>query len=423
MIGVEVNRVVYKGDGQVKNFPYSFTISDKDEIIVTVVDPDRNRKELTSDFFIDKDKKEVIYPGYASGEEPAEAERPPTLPGGWLIVLQRKTRIDQQSDIGGKWPFDVTEESLDKITRILQDIDTDAKRHLTLSPETESIDVTLPKPEANKGFYWDETGKKLVSADNPNLAAKNAAERASAASESEKNAAVSESNAYKYKQDAESAQRAAETARDKAKDSADHAASSAVVATEKRKDIELHEKNAASSAAAAKASEQNAADSENVAKACANAAADSESNAANNATMAQKERVSAGNYASAASESASAASESASSAAEDANTAANAAISAADSHYNTVMSQRNAAASAKAASASASNAKSSSDTAQELATQTKANADTATTAAANASDSAAKAKDYFEKSNSPALYLDSEGYLCARIVINTEEPK
>lgn len=360
MIGVEVNRVVYKGDGQVKNFPYSFTISDKDEIIVTVVDPDRNRKELTSNFFIDEDKKEVIYPGYASGEEPAEAERPPTLPSGWLIVLQRKTRIDQQSDLGGKWPFDVTEESLDKITRILQDIDTDAKRHLTLSPETESIDVTLPKPEANKGFYWDETGKKLVSADNPNLAAKNAAERASAASESEKNAAVSESNAYKYKQDAESAQRAAETARDKAKDSEDNAASSAAVATEKRKDIELHEKNAASSAAAAKASEQNAADSENVAKACANAAADSESNAANNASMAQREKASAGNYASAASESAS-------SAAENANTAANAAISAADSHWNTVMSQRNAAASAKAASASASDAKSSSDTAIEYA--------------------------------------------------------
>ena len=374
MIGVEVNRVVYKGDGQVKNFPYSFTISDKDEIIVTVVDPDRNRKELTSDFFIDEDKKEVIYPGYASGEEPAEAERPPTLPSGWLIVLQRKTRIDQQSDLGGKWPFDVTEESLDKITRILQDIDTDAKRHLTLSPETESIDVTLPRPEANKGFYWDETGKKLVSADNPNLAAKNAAERASAASESEKNAAVSESNAYKYKQDAESAQRAAETARDKAKDSEDNAASSAAVATEKRKDIELHEKNAASSAAAAKASEQNAADSEIgakvseqnaadseiVAKACANAAANSESNAAGNASMAQRERVSAGNYANAASESAS-------SAAENANTAANAAISAADSHRNTVMSQRNAAASAKAASASASNAKSSSDTANEYA--------------------------------------------------------
>ena len=360
MIGVEVNRVVYKGDGQVKNFPYSFTISDKDEIIVTVVDPDRNRKELTSDFFIDEDKKEVIYPGYASGEEPAEAERPPTLPGGWLIVLQRKTRIDQQSDLGGKWPFDVTEESLDKITRILQDIDTDAKRHLTLSPQTESIDVTLPKPEANKGFYWDETGKKLVSADNPNLAAKNAAESASAASESEKNAAVSESNAYKYKQDAESAQRAAETARDKAKDSADNAASSAAVATEKRKDIELHEKNAASSAAAAKASEQNAADSKNAAKASANAAATSESNAANSAAIAQKERASAGNYASAASESAS-------SAAENANTAGNAAISAADSYRNTVMSQRNAAASAKAASASASNAKSSSDTANEYA--------------------------------------------------------
>uniref|UniRef100_UPI0040293E74 hypothetical protein n=1 Tax=Dialister sp. TaxID=1955814 RepID=UPI0040293E74 len=364
MIGVEVNRVVYKGDGQVKNFPYSFTISNKDEIIVTVVDPDRNKKELTSDFFIDEDKKEVIYPGYASGEEPAEAERPPTLPGGWLIVLQRKTRIDQQSDLGGKWPFDVTEESLDKITRILQDIDTDAKRHLTLSPETESIDVTLPKPEANKGFYWDETGKKLVSADNPNLAAKNAAESASAASESEKNAAVSESNAYKYKQDAESAQRAAETARDKAKDSAGSAASSAAVATEKRKDIELHEKNAASSAAAAKASEQNAADSKNAAKVSANAAGNSECNAAYSAAVAQKERESAGSYASAASGSAS-------SAATSASTAVSAATSAADSYNKSSTSERNASAFANAASASASNAKSSSDTANEYAQTAK----------------------------------------------------
>ena len=358
MRGVEGNRVVYKGDDQTKNFPYSFTISSKDEIIVTVVDPDRNRKVLASDYFVDEDKKEIIYPGYAAGEEPAEAERPPILPTGWFIVFQRSTRIDQQSDLGNKWPFDVTEDTLDKITRILQDIDTDAKRHLTLSPETESIDVTLPKPEANKGFYWDETGKKLVSADNPNLAAKNAAESAAAASESAKNAATSESNAYKCKQDAESAKRAAETARDNAKDSADSAANSAAVATEKRKDIESHEKNAAASASAAKASEENAAESKNAAKASANAAATSESNAENSASLAQKERVSAGNYASAASGSAS-------SAATSASTAARAASSAADSYSKAAASERNASASANAASTSATSAKSSSDTANE----------------------------------------------------------
>lgn len=174
MIGVEINRVVYKGDGQAKNFPYSFTISSKDEIIVTVVDPDRNRKVLTSDYFVDEDKKEIIYPGYAAGEEPAEAERPPVLPAGWFIVLQRQTRIDQQSDLGGKWPFDVTEDSLDKITRILQDLNTKSERSLTISVEAENVNTMLPSPEPNKGFYWDETGKKLVSSDNPNLAAKNA---------------------------------------------------------------------------------------------------------------------------------------------------------------------------------------------------------------------------------------------------------
>ena len=181
MIGIEINRVVYKGDGKATNFPYEFTISSKEELIVTIVDPDRNKTELSSDYFIDEDKKEVIYPGYATGEEPAEAERPPTLPSGWFIVLQRQTRIDQQSDLGGKWPFDVTEDSLDKITRILQDLNTKSERSLTISVEAENVNTMLPSPEPNKGFYWDETGKKLVSSDNPNLAAKNAQESETAA--------------------------------------------------------------------------------------------------------------------------------------------------------------------------------------------------------------------------------------------------
>lgn len=198
MIGVEANRIVYRGDGITTSFPYTFTVLEKADIVVTLVDKERKKKALTGNYFIDMDKKEIIYPGYAPGEEPAEAERPPVLPEGWYLVIQRKTKIDQQTSLGDKWPFDVTEDALDKITRILQDLDTDSKRHLEVSVEASGIDPMLPSPKANMGFYWDETGTKLVEGLNPNAASESAAASASAAATSETNAAASANTAKSW---------------------------------------------------------------------------------------------------------------------------------------------------------------------------------------------------------------------------------
>lgn len=192
MIGAEVNRIVYKGDGITTSFPYTFTVLEKADIVVTLVDKESKKKTLTSDYFIDMDKKEITYPGYAPGEEPAEAERPPVLPAGWYLVIQRKTKIDQQTSLGDKWPFDVTEDALDKITRILQDLDTDSKRHLEISAEASGIDPMLPSPKANMGFYWDETGTKLVEGLNPKAASESAAAARSAVAAS----ASAKSSAY-----------------------------------------------------------------------------------------------------------------------------------------------------------------------------------------------------------------------------------
>lgn len=197
MIGAEVNRIVYKGDGITTSFPYTFTVLEKADIVVTLVDKESKKKTLTSDYFIDMDKKEIIYPGYAPGEEPAEAERPPVLPEGWYLVIQRKTKIDQQTSLGDKWPFDVTENALDKITRILQDLDTDSKRHLEVSVEASGIDPMLPSPKANMGFYWDETGTKLVEGLNPKAASESAAASSAAAARSAAAASASaKSSAY-----------------------------------------------------------------------------------------------------------------------------------------------------------------------------------------------------------------------------------
>ena len=232
MIGAEVNRIVYKGDGITTSFPYTFTVLEKADIVVTLVDKERKKKTLTGNYFIDMDKKEIIYPGYAPGEEPAEAERPPVLPEGWYLVIQRKTKIDQQTSLGDKWPFDVTEDALDKITRILQDLDTDSKRHLEVSIEASGIDPMLPSPKANMGFYWDETGTKLVEGLNPNAASESAAASASAAATSETNAAASANTAKAWSMsdsspDGVSGNKSAKTWAEEAKTSASNSANSA----------------------------------------------------------------------------------------------------------------------------------------------------------------------------------------------------
>lgn len=232
MIGVEANRIVYRGDGITTSFPYTFTVLEKADIVVTLVDKERKKKTLTGNYFIDMDKKEIIYPGYAPGEEPAEVERPPVLPEGWYLVIQRKTKIDQQTSLGDKWPFDVTEDALDKITRILQDLDTDSKRHLEVSVEASGIDPMLPSPKANMGFYWDETGTKLVEGLNPNAASESAAASASAAATSETNAAASANTAKAWSMsdsspDGVSGNKSAKTWAEEAKTSASNSANSA----------------------------------------------------------------------------------------------------------------------------------------------------------------------------------------------------
>ena len=132
-----------------------------------------------------------------------------------------------------------------------------------------------------------------------------------------------------------------------------------------------------------------------------------------------------------------AASASASAAKSSENAAAASKSAAATSESNAKTSETNAAASKNAAANSASiasaKATASANSASAAATSESNAANSAAMAqkervdagnyASAASESAAKAKDYFEKSNSPSLYLDSEGYLCARIVINTEEHK
>lgn len=425
MIGVEANRIVYRGDGITTSFPYTFTVFEKADIVVTLVDKERKKKTLTSDYFIDMDKKEIIYPGYAPGEEPAEAERPPVLPEGWYLVIQRKTKIDQQTSLGDKWPFDVTEDALDKITRILQDLDTDSKRHLEVSVEASGIDPMLPSPKANMGFYWDETGTKLVEGLNPKAASESAAARsAAAASASAKSSAYhmefaqrwatasvspddnadSESTTgmtqssktwalYAKAKAAESAERADATigADEEAETYAQDAKTYMAAAKKAVADATTQAAAASASEKAALTSETSAAASASAAKASENAARESEKNADSRAQDAESAANGAKGYAASALADKTAAESAANTAKTYAETATKKATAAGDSQT--------------AAAHSASSAKASADHAGESATIAADNAATATTCAAQASDArdaAIGAKDGIEAAQANA---------------------
>ena len=238
MIGLETSRIVYKGDGITKEFPYTFTVQEKTDMVVTLVHKDGTNEVLTKDYFVDLDKKTVNYPGYAPGEEPAEAERPEILPVGSYLVLSRNIPITQETYLGDKWPWNVNEDELDKITMILQDLKEESDRHLTLSAEVEGVDVTLPSPKPNMGFYWDETGTKLVEGLNPKDAAEQAAASAGSAKASENAAAGYAAQAENDKIEVEQAVKKAEESRDAAAESAATAAQKANSARDSAEEAE-----------------------------------------------------------------------------------------------------------------------------------------------------------------------------------------
>lgn len=248
MINNAVNRITYLGDGTATEFAVTFHFLEKSDIVVVTVDPDDNETVLTKDYFVDLDKKTVIYPGYSPGEEPPEADRPPILPSGWKLVIYRDIAVTQESSLGDKWPFNVIEDALDKLTMICQDIFFSARRMLKL-PESagDDVDTSLPTPTPNASIYWDSTGKKLVAGANPNLAAADASASASAALQSEKNAKASET--------------ATAQSQRVAKDSEDAAASSKDAAAESKRDAANSAAAALASQNAAKTSETNANDS------------------------------------------------------------------------------------------------------------------------------------------------------------------
>ena len=215
MIEQTVARVVYQGDGRTKEFPFAFPVLDRKFVVVVISDRHGREKTLTSDYYVDMDKKVVLYPGYPKGEEPAEAERPAVLAPGEKIVIYRNTQVSQLTSLGDKWPFDVCEKALDKLTMIDQENKESISRTVRLAGATEEVEVVLPPPEKDTAIGWSEDEKSVI-----NVPVKRWQEEARAAAAEAKTQA---SMASEYKNAAEEARSKAENAEEKAGEYANRA--------------------------------------------------------------------------------------------------------------------------------------------------------------------------------------------------------
>lgn len=215
MIEQTVARVVYKGDGRTKEFPFSFPVLDRKFIVVVISDKDGRERILTSDYYVDMDKHVVLYPGYPKGEEPAEAERPAVLAPGEKIVIYRNTPVSQLTSLGDKWPFDVCEKALDKLTMIDQENKESISRTVRLAGATEEVEVVLPPPERDTAIGWSEDGKSVI-----NVPVKRWQEEARAAAEK---AQTQASIAMTYKEESKEARNKAAQSEEKAGEYANRA--------------------------------------------------------------------------------------------------------------------------------------------------------------------------------------------------------
>lgn len=167
MIAHVDNRITYNGNGNATEFAYQFKILDRTDIKVMLVKPDGSTQILSKDYYVDVEKKVVIYPGYAPGAEIPESERPPVLPAGWRLVLYREVPITQLVRLPEIWPFNVIEAMADKLTIICQQLKDKLSRALTINESSASnIDTTVPWVPG-KTFRVSDDGTHLQATEDP----------------------------------------------------------------------------------------------------------------------------------------------------------------------------------------------------------------------------------------------------------------
>jgi hypothetical protein len=153
------NRNDYVGDGVTATFPFTWTITDKSEVVASTVNAGTvTTLSLGSGFTIPD--SDVGRPG--GGNVTIVAGAPAS---GVLIALRRVDPITQTVSLPAT-PAQV-EAGFDKLTKIAQQQQDQLSRSLTLNPALSpaGYNLNLPIPAAGQGIRWNNLGNALEAFD------------------------------------------------------------------------------------------------------------------------------------------------------------------------------------------------------------------------------------------------------------------
>lgn len=162
MIQDSVNKVIYLGDGYATEFAYPFEITKNTDVKVMTVSPDGVETVLTNDYYVDVERSVVAYPCWVAGEEPADLEQYKPLEDGWKLVIYRQVEYTQEVAMFEQHPFKAIEQMIDKATILIQQLKDETARAMRLGVAVDNtgVDLTIPYV-AGQSFRWSDDGKRL----------------------------------------------------------------------------------------------------------------------------------------------------------------------------------------------------------------------------------------------------------------------
>ncbi len=245
LISTEQMRVKLQGNGETKNFSFPFLLNKKTDLLVRTWDGETLR--TVTDWTVEPVNGiwpttggTVVYPLSAS-----------PVASNITVIIERDIDIIQSDSYQRNDSLSMTslERTFDSNVQRIQEVQDRALRAVVLPVQSdyEDIDPRLPIPKPNMGFYWDETGTKLVEGMNPKEATERAEAAAAAAKVSEKNAKASEKAAVTAAANAKASETAAKASETNAKASEKEAAASASAAEISARNSAMHAQDAATS--------------------------------------------------------------------------------------------------------------------------------------------------------------------------------
>ena len=148
----------YTGNGSTDAFAYDFYVEASTEIVVTLT------STASVDSTVSASDYSVSGVGSASGGN-VTMDTPPAL--NEKLTITRKVPATQLVDLQnlGTVQPDIIEGALDKLTRTLQDQQTDISSALKLSPSASAVDLLVPVPVADRYLAWNAAADALENKD------------------------------------------------------------------------------------------------------------------------------------------------------------------------------------------------------------------------------------------------------------------